>query len=141
MGVHDDKKVWLEEAEFECDWYWGIGYIAMFNSTYTDICESTHFDYLFFSKGKDCYTLFDEYFDDIVLTEKDVWKLLELMNSLYIMRNYSDLCISAFPSSNTVFSLYFLPLHVKSLLYTLYPFIFFSPFILLYVNIFPYIKQ
>lgn len=93
LGIRkDDKeKVWLRQGNWDCEWYWGIGYVEVFNENYTDINEHTHFDSLFFRGNKCCYDMFIDYFEKTVLTEKEIWKLLENMKTIYTLRNYSDL--------------------------------------------------
>lgn len=86
----DGEKIYLIEASFDCKWYWGIGYIESFNRFKTDINCHMHFNSLFFN-GKKCgYDLFKEYFSETTLTDNEIWKLLELMKTLYTMRVYSD---------------------------------------------------
>ena len=84
----DGKKVWLEEASWDCGWYWGLGYIEIFNHKYTDTDEFTHFSALFFGKG--IPASWNDYFEDSVLDEHDTYKILELMDTIYTCRNYSD---------------------------------------------------
>lgn len=84
----DNKKVWLEQASFDCDWYWGIGYIEVFNRTYTDIDEHTHFDSLFLETN--VYNSFKDYFNETTLNDNEIWQLLELMHTIYRLRKYSD---------------------------------------------------
>lgn len=87
----DDKKVWLEEASWDCNWYWGLGYIEVFNYNYTDIEEHTHFDSLFFGTNKGLPDAWYDYFDETVLDKDGVWKILEIMKTLYTVRAYSDM--------------------------------------------------
>lgn len=82
----DNKKVWLEQASFDCDWYWGIGYIEVFNHNYTDIDEHTHFDTLFLNS----YDTFKDYFKEITIENNEIWQLLEFMTTIYQLRNFSD---------------------------------------------------
>lgn len=82
----DDKKVWLEQASFDCDWYWGIGYIEVFNHNYTDIDEHTHFNTLFLNS----YDTFKDYFKEITIENNEIWQLLEFMTTIYQLRNFSD---------------------------------------------------
>lgn len=85
----DGQKVWLEEASWDCEWYWGFGYIETYNQRYSDIEEHTHFDSLFLKNN--IFDSFKEYFTETVLTDNEIWKLLELMKETYIIREYSDL--------------------------------------------------
>lgn len=82
----DNKKVWLEQASFDCDWYWGIGYIEVFNHNYTDIDEHTHFNTLFLNS----YDTFKDYFKEITIENNEIWQLLEFMTTIYQLRNFSD---------------------------------------------------
>lgn len=87
---------WLEESKFDCGWYWGIGYVETYtNNEYPnlakDIDSHQHFDGLFFNKTKNGYDIFKEFFVETTLTDKEIWILLELMKSLYITRQYSDM--------------------------------------------------
>jgi len=85
----DGKKVWLEEGKFDCDWYWGFGYIEVYNQNHSDINEHTHFDSLFLEK--DLHDSFVKYFAKTTLDEKEIWTLLELMKSFYVAREYADM--------------------------------------------------
>lgn len=86
----DNKNIWLQNANFDCGWYWGIGYIEIFNNK-NEIIEHTHFDTLFFNNKKCCYDLFKEYFIETTLEDKEIWQLLEIMETIYTMRKYSDM--------------------------------------------------
>ena len=90
LGVRkeDNKEVWLEEGHFDCDWYWGVGYVEVFNHNYTDIIEHTHFDSLFLKTN--IYDSFKDYFKETTLTDNEIWQLLELMQTIYQLRNISD---------------------------------------------------
>lgn len=87
LGVdQNNDKVYLKKATFDCDWYWGIGYIETFNGN--ELIAHNHFDYLFLKKN--IFNSFKEYFKETVLTENEIWQLLELMKTLYVAREYSD---------------------------------------------------
>lgn len=93
LGINNEgEKEWLKEAHFDCEWYWGVGYVEVFNKRYTDINLHTHFDSLFFNKNKCCYDVFKEHY--ISTPSYDVWELLELMKSIYTLREYSDFLYS-----------------------------------------------
>ena len=82
----DNRKVWLEEGSWDCDWYWGLGYIEIFSYKYKDIDEHTHFDSLF--KNIDNW---NEYFSETTLTKEEMFELFEMMRLLYTSRHYSDM--------------------------------------------------
>lgn len=97
----DGQKVWLQEAAWDCGWYWAIGYVEIFNKNYTDIETHTHFDNLFLEK--DIYHSFINYFTETTLNKNEIWQLLELMKTLCILRDYSDMlhCNGANISKNS----------------------------------------
>lgn len=88
LRKEDNTKVWLEEASFDCDWYWGLGYVEIWDSREKEITEHWHFDSLFL---KNIPESFNEYFAETTLNSSEVWVLLDLMKSLYTCREYSDL--------------------------------------------------
>ena len=90
LGVKDNEKYWLCEGSFDCGWYWGVGYVQVFNRNYTDIVYHTHFDSLFFNKRQFSGDVFRQYFDEITLSDSEVYKLMELMKTIYTLREYSD---------------------------------------------------
>ena len=87
LGRDDIGKVWLEEAHWDCNWYWGLGYVEMFGK----LSCHTHFDIQFFRSNKNGYDRFKELIRETPLSDKELWQLLELMKSAYTMREYSDM--------------------------------------------------
>ena len=87
----DGEYYWLEQGKWDCDWYWGIGYVETYTNKLNpshamDIASHRHFDNLFPTCEK-----FNDFFEETVLNENEKWKLLELMKSIYIARHYSDM--------------------------------------------------
>ena len=87
---------WLEEASWDCEWYWGFGYIETFTNNKNpqlakDINSHSHFDVMFFN-NRGGYTAFTEFFEDMTVDEEELWELLELMKTFYILSEYSE-CI------------------------------------------------
>ena len=85
---------WLEKASWDCDWYWGFGYVETYTnnrvpSKSKDISSHQHFDGLFFNTGKMSFDAFKEFFAETPLSDKEIWKLLELMKSYYIAKEYA----------------------------------------------------
>lgn len=83
-------EMWLEEASWDCGWYWGLGYVETFNSFKTDINSHEHYDNLFL-KGDLTPEKFKSVIVETPLTDKEIWALNELMKSAYIARKYSDM--------------------------------------------------
>lgn len=87
---------WLQEATFDCGWYWGLGYVETFtnnsNSAMSrDISSHSHFDYMLSEAKGNWYDAFKSIFVDSGLSNDQIWKLLELMRSAYIAREYADM--------------------------------------------------
>lgn len=87
---------WLEESTFDCDWYWSIGYVKTYTnnkqpSKARDISSHRHFNYLFLNGAKNGYDTFKEFFVNTPLSDQEIWQLIELMNTLYGLRKYSDI--------------------------------------------------
>lgn len=95
IGTDGTDNYYLEEASFDCDWYWGGGYVETFSNKSNpkkskDITSHNHFDNLIFNVGVDGYTAFKKFFKDSPLEDSEIWTLLELMKTFYTMRTYSD---------------------------------------------------
>jgi len=92
----EDTFYWLEEGKFDCGWYWGFGYVETYTrnecpSLARDINSHSHFDGMFLNGKNNGYDKFKNFFAKTVLTDGEIWKLVELMKSFYIARNYSDM--------------------------------------------------
>lgn len=87
---------WLEEASWDCDWYWGGLYIHTFTNNKCpplsrDISVHTHFDSLFFNKKENGHTEFIKLFHDKTpFTDSEKWKIMELAKAFYIAKQYAE---------------------------------------------------
>lgn len=88
----DGADLWLEQATWSCEWYWGCGYVETYTSSdperAIDILTHTHFDTLFL-KNRDGYASFFKL--NTPLTESEQWQLLELMKSIYTLKETAAL--------------------------------------------------
>lgn len=80
---------WLEEPSYVCGWYWGFGYIETYTNNQhpersKDICSHQHFDSLFLKNN--IYQSFKELFVETPLSDKEIWILLELMQTFYTLK-------------------------------------------------------
>ena len=88
---------WLEEAKWDCDWYWGGGYVETYtNNNYPsmsrDITSHSHFDSMFFADNRlNGHDKFESFFEETPFTDKEIWKICELMKSFYIAKEYSNM--------------------------------------------------
>lgn len=85
--------VWLEEPSWDCDWYWGFGYIETYTNNEhpersRDIQSHSHFEGLVWHK--DDHNNYIYHINDVLaestLTEKEAWELSDLMKSFYTLR-------------------------------------------------------
>lgn len=83
LGVLDNEKIWLEEPKFDCEWYWGLGYVETYTPRGDDISSHRHFDTLF--------TL-DSFMDlESPFSQNEKYQIYELMKQLYTLRHYADM--------------------------------------------------
>lgn len=84
---------YLKEASWDCDWHWGFGYVETFINNNSpknskDIRNHQHFDMMFLNTNG--YDAFKKFFKETTVNNNELWKLVELMKSFYVTRNYSD---------------------------------------------------
>ena len=94
------ENLWLEEAKWDCQWYWGFGYVETYtNNKYPhlakDISSHSHFDGLVgFKKDNGDYVHHlneSPKMKSTVLGEKESWELCDLMKSFYTLRDTAEL--------------------------------------------------
>lgn len=102
----DGTFIWLEAASWDCDWYWGFGYIETYtNNRYPnksmDINSHSHWSGLVgkqekYNFDKKCFVLSQDYIhhlndnpdiSETVLTDKESWELADLMQSFYTLQD------------------------------------------------------
>lgn len=93
---HEGINYWLEEPSWDCDWYYGFGYIESYTNNRCpeksrDIQSHQHFDSLFLKGPKDAFTMFKDFFKETVLTDSEIYLLVDYMMSAYTLRKTSDL--------------------------------------------------
>ena len=97
LGADENETLyWLEQATWDCDWYWGGGYVETytnnnFPSMSRDVKSHSHFDHMFFKGNKHGFDMFKEFFVETPFTDKEIWQICELMKSFYIAQRYSDM--------------------------------------------------
>lgn len=78
----DGAREYLAEPSWDCDWYWGFGYLQNKNIHH-------HVDTL--NKNKNLYDALTEYYGDtLVLKEKDLWTFCELMSTFYALKETAE---------------------------------------------------
>lgn len=92
----DGDLYYMQEPEWQCGWYWGGLYLAVFTNQRQpersrDISMHTHFDYLFMRENKSYCDAFKEYFKETVLTESEIWELCDYMKTFYTLKSVAEL--------------------------------------------------
>lgn len=96
LGVDKEgDQHYLVEASWDCGWYQGFGYVETFTNNKhpylsADVKSHSHFDYLFFNKGCCAHDAFKKYFKDTPLSDKEIWKLTDLMISFYRFKEAAE---------------------------------------------------
>lgn len=85
---------WLERASWDCGWYWGFGYVETYTNNANpagsrDVASHQHFDGLFL-KNAGYVDGFRALLPGTPLSDAEIWQLLELMKTFYILREYAD---------------------------------------------------
>jgi hypothetical protein len=88
-------KYWLEEATWDCSWYWGLGYVETYKgkpSRCQDIESHQHFNQLWLSShdGKFLHCLSNWEGFQSTLTDREEWQLAELMATAYTLREAAE---------------------------------------------------
>lgn len=87
---------WLEQATWDCDWYWGFGYIESYTNNNApwrakDIQSHEHFDGLTSNQNINLYDAFKNKFVLTPFSDKEIWTLCELMKSFYTAQKYAEM--------------------------------------------------
>lgn len=87
---------WLEAPTWDCGWYWGCGYVETYTNNENpeiarDINSHQHFDGLFLKGKKNGYDAFKEFFNDVTVTDDELWTLLEIMKTIYTLKETAEI--------------------------------------------------
>lgn len=89
LGVDTDgEKVWLEAPSWDCNWYWGFGYIERYTNNHWDTGLVGKID----GEGDYIYHLNENpNFKETTLSDDESWQLAELMRSFYVLSKTAEL--------------------------------------------------
>lgn len=93
LGKNEEgQKIWLVAPSWDCDWYWGFGYLETYSrrNGFLDIDCHTHFNSTFFEVTANCFDMFKNYFKETPLTDNEIWTLCDYMKSFYILRESAE---------------------------------------------------
>ena len=92
---------WLEAPSWDCDWYWGFGYVETYTNNKhpelsRDIRSHQHIDSSFMGNigddGERIYNIFDapRLKGGTTFTEEEGWELSELFRQFYTLKESAD---------------------------------------------------
>ena len=93
----DGIKYYLQKESWDCNWYWGLGYVETFTNNMNperskDISSHQHFDGLFLKNTRmNGFDAFKEFFAETPLTNSEIWELVDLMQTAYTLRKSAEL--------------------------------------------------
>ena len=97
LGENNGERIYLSAPSWDCDWYWGFGYLGNKNCHYhveglKKIGEYNHEKRTFEYEFVNLYDGIKKHFGDtfIIKNDEDIWKFAELMATFYTLREYSD---------------------------------------------------
>lgn len=92
IGEHDKKKIYLSAPSWDCDWYWGFGYLGNKNCHYhvdglkkieKYNSEKSSWEYKFVN----LYDGFREHFGfSLKITDNNLWTICELFQTFYTLK-------------------------------------------------------
>lgn len=91
------ENYWLEGATWDCNWYWGFGYVETYTnnndpSRARDISSHSHFEGVWFKQEDRRYyhILSDRPGFETPLSKDDQWKLSEYMRTFYTLKEAAE---------------------------------------------------
>lgn len=86
LGEYNGEKLYLLEASWDCNWYWGFGYIE------TKSSHSHYNNFVWHEKdGKFIYHINDIKDFKSVLSDNEAWQLSDLMKTFYTLKATAEL--------------------------------------------------
>ena len=96
IGKNNDEKIYLSAPSWDCNWYWGFGYLGNKNCHYHIDGLTKHENYNF---EKKCYeyeftNLFDgfkkHFGSSLIVRDSQLWTLVELFSTFYKLRETAE---------------------------------------------------
>lgn len=82
LGTVDNENIYLSAPSWDCNWYWGFGYLGNKNCHY-------HLNGL--NKDKNLFDAIKEHFgDSLKISEKNLWTFCELVQTAYSLKETAE---------------------------------------------------
>ena len=87
--------IWLESPSWDCDWYWGFGYVETYTNNKRpdlarDVSSHSHFNGLVWHKDNGEYIYHINEIMETPLTDSESWELSDLMKRFYTLRESAE---------------------------------------------------
>lgn len=79
----DNELVYLLKPSWDCDWYWGFGYLESKHIF-------SHFNSDILKEQKCSFDNFKDYFVETPLSDDDIWILCDYMMTFYKLRDVAE---------------------------------------------------
>jgi hypothetical protein len=96
IGVNDDQKIYLSAPSWDCNWYWGFGYLGNRNCHYHVDGLTKHETYNFEKKCweyefTNLYDGFKKHFGNtLIVRDSKLWTLCELFKTAYTLKETAE---------------------------------------------------
>jgi len=96
LGLVDNWRIFLSPPSWDCDWYWGFGYLGNSQCHYHVDGLTTHEWYdvekkCFRSEKMNLFDGFKKHFgDSLKVTDKQLWTLCELFKTFYALKETAE---------------------------------------------------
>ena len=86
IGVHGGERMYLSRPSFDCDWYWGFGYIGNRNCHY-------HLNGIDEGKNINYFDAIKQHFGEsfIIKDDKGIWTFAELVRTIYTLKETAEM--------------------------------------------------
>ena len=92
LGADEEgTNYFLPEATWDCNWYWGGGYVETYTNNDAPECSKDINSHEQFNTKFPTWDKFFKFFTTSPFTDEEKWTIYELMKSFYTARNYSDM--------------------------------------------------
>ena len=82
LGKLDGKNVWLAPPSWDCEWYWGYGYIHN---------KNLHTNFNWLATNENLYNAIEKRFNGtFVLQGSNLWTFCELMQTFYTLKEMAE---------------------------------------------------
>lgn len=100
LGTINGKYQWLVAPSWDCEWYWGFGYVQEFTnhkcpSISKDTNSHTHIDSLTESVF---HRITDGVFEETTFDQREAWDLSELFKQFYLLKDMAGFTLNERPN-------------------------------------------